>query len=48
MNNIKNHLEIISRTLYPFSIKHKNILFLADFNAYVDDEIMKNFTILTV
>ena len=42
-NNIKNHLETISRTLDAFSTKHKNVLFLCDFNACFDDETMNNF-----
>ena len=42
-NNIKNHLETISRTLDAFSKKHKNVLFLCDFNACFGDETMNNF-----
>ena len=32
-NSIKNHLQIISRTLDTFTTKYENILFLGDFNA---------------
>ena len=32
-NSIKNHLEIISRTLNTFTTKYENILFLDDFNT---------------
>ena len=42
-NNIKNHLEIIKRTLDAFSTKYENILLLGEFNASTDDEIKKNF-----
>ena len=42
-NSIKNHLEIISRTLDTFTTKYENILILGDFNACADDETMKNF-----
>ena len=37
-NNIKYHLETISRTLDTFSTKYENVLLLGDF-----DEAMKNF-----
>ena len=42
-NNIKNHLEIISKALDAFSTKYKNIIPLGDFNVCVDDETMRNF-----
>ena len=42
-NNIKHHLEIISRPLDAFSTKYENVLLLGDFNICVDDEAMKNF-----
>ena len=42
-NSIKNHLEIISRTLDTFTTKYENILLLGGFNACVDDETMKHF-----
>ena len=42
-NNIKHHLETISRTLDTFSTKYKNVSLLGDFNTCVDDEAMKNF-----
>ena len=41
-NSIKNHLEIISRTLDTFTTKYKNILLLGDFNGSADYETMKN------
>ena len=40
-NSIKNHLEIISRTLDTFKT-YESILLLDDFNACADDETMKN------
>ena len=43
MSNIKNHLEIISKTLNTFSTKCKNIILLSDFNVCVNDETMRNF-----
>ena len=42
-NSIKNHFEIISRTLDTFTTKYENILLLGDFNACADDESVKNF-----
>ena len=42
-NSIKNHLELISRTLDIFTTKYENILLLGDFNACADDETMKSF-----
>ena len=42
-NNIKHHLETISRTLDTFSTKYENVLLLGDFNNCADDEAMKNF-----
>ena len=42
-NNMKNHLEAISKTLDAFSTKYENILLLDDFNACADDEIIKYF-----
>ena len=42
-NNIKYHLEIISKALDAFSTKYKNIILLGDFNVCVDDETMRNF-----
>ena len=42
-NNIKHHLETISRTFDTFSTKYENVLLLGDFNTCVDDEAMKNF-----
>ena len=42
-NNIKNHLEIISKALDAFSAKYENIILLGDFNVCVDDETMRNF-----
>ena len=44
-NNIKNHVETISRTSDAFSTKYKNILLLGDFNACVwwDHEIFLQF-----
>ena len=42
-NNIKHHLETISRTLDTFSTKYGNVLLLGDFNTCVDDEAMKTF-----
>ena len=42
-NNIKNHLEIISKALDAFSTKYENIILLGDFNVCVDDETMGNF-----
>ena len=42
-NSIKNHLEIISKSLDAFSTKYENILLLGDFNVCVDDETMRNF-----
>ena len=42
-NNIKHHLETISRTLDTFSTKYENVLLLVDFNTCVDDEAIKNF-----
>ena len=42
-NNIKNHLETISRALDTFSTKYENLVLLGDFNVCVDDENMKNF-----
>ena len=41
-NSIKNHLELISRTLDIFTTKKVNILLLGDFNACADDETMKS------
>ena len=41
-NNIKNHLEKISKALDAFSTKYENIILLGDFNVCVDDEIMRN------
>ena len=41
-NSIKNHLEINSKT-DTFTTKYKNILVTGNFNAYADDESMKNF-----
>ena len=41
-NIIKNHLEIISRTLDTFITKYENILLLGDLKACADDETMKN------
>ena len=42
-NNIKNHLEIISKALDAFSTKYENIILLGDLNVCVDDETMRNF-----
>ena len=48
-NNIKNHVETISRTLLfykilqHYSTKYENILLLGNFNACVDDDTMKDF-----
>ena len=42
-NSIKNHLEIINRTLDTFTTKYENIFLMGDFNACADDETMKNF-----
>ena len=42
-NNIKNHLEIVSKALDAFSTKYENIILLGDFNVCVDDETMRNF-----
>ena len=42
-NSIKNHIEIISRTLDTCTTKYENILLPGDFNACADDETMKNF-----
>ena len=42
-NNIKNHLETISRALDTFSTKYENLVLLGDFNVCVDDENMKKF-----
>ena len=42
-NNIKNHVETISRALDAFFTKYKNILVLGNFNSYVDHETMKKF-----
>ena len=47
-NNIKHHLETISRTLDTFSTKYENILLLGDFNTCVDDEAMKTSAVPTV
>ena len=44
-NNIKNLLEIISKALYAFPTKYKNIILLGDFKVCVDDETMRNFCI---
>ena len=42
-NSIKNHFEIISRTLDTFTTKYENIFLLGDFNACADNESVKNF-----
>ena len=42
-NNVKNHVETISRTLDAFSTKYNNILLLGDFKACFDDKTMKDF-----
>ena len=42
-NNIKNHLEIISKASDAFSTKCENTILLDDFNVCVDDETMRNF-----
>ena len=42
-NNIKNHLEIISKALDAFSTKYENIILLGGFNVCADDETMINF-----
>ena len=42
-NNIKNHLEIISKALDAFSTKCENIILLGNFNVCVDGETMRNF-----
>ena len=42
-DNIKIHLGTISRTLDAFPPKHKNVLFLGDFSACVDDETLNKF-----
>ena len=44
-NSIKNHLEIINRTLDTFNTKYKNILIPGNFNVYADVETMKNFAV---
>ena len=44
-NSIKNHLEIINRTLDTFNTKYKNILISGNFNVYADVETMKNFAV---
>ena len=41
-NNIKNHLEIISKALDAFSTKYESIILPGDFNVCVDDETMRN------
>ena len=42
-NNMKNHVERISRILDALSTKYENVLFLSNFNACVDDETMEDF-----
>ena len=42
-NNIKNHLEMISKALDTFYTKYENIILLGDFNVCPDDETMGNF-----
>ena len=42
-NNIKQHLEIISKAFDAFSTKYENIILLGYFNVRVDDETMRNF-----
>ena len=42
-NNIKNHLEVISKALDAFSTKYESIILLGGFNVCVDDETMRNF-----
>ena len=37
-NNIKNHLEIISKALDAFSTKYENIILLGNFNVCVDNK----------
>ena len=49
-NSIKNHLEIISRTLDTLNTKYKNLLIPGNFSVYDDDdndddETMKNFAV---
>lgn len=41
-SNIRNHLNIISRSLYTNSTKYDNIVILSDFNKCVD-EALRNF-----
>ena len=40
---MKNHLELISRTLETFTTKYENILLLGEFYVCVADETMKKF-----
>ena len=40
-NNIKNHLEIISKALDAFSTKYENIILLGGFNVCVDERLQK-------
>ena len=42
-NNIKNHLEIISKALDAFSTKYENIILLDKFDVCVDNETLRNF-----
>ena len=42
-NNIKNHLEIVSKALDAFSRKYEKMILLGDFSVCVYDETMRNF-----
>ena len=42
-NNIKNHVESVSRILDALSTKYENALFLSNFSACVDDETLEDF-----
>ena len=42
-SNIRNHLDIISRSLDKHSTTYDNIVILGDFNAWVHDKALESF-----
>ena len=45
---IRQHLYALSKSIYVFTSKYDNVLFLGDFNAGVEDTSVKTFVEVTI
>ena len=46
--NINKHIEALSKSIDLFSSNHENILLMGDFNAGLDDTVLKDFCIYII